>query len=89
MSELTDNIINTQFLEKALKSYMNQQRHQYKYNHTENGLKKRREASRRYYNKMKDDPEFLLKQNNKVKAYLAKKKLQNEIKNEQPTELVI
>jgi hypothetical protein len=70
MSEL----INELQIEKALKTLENMKKYQKKYNESEKGLLKRREASRRYYNSKKDDPDFLLKQCNKVKAYYQKKK---------------
>jgi hypothetical protein len=53
----------------AVKHYESLKKHQYKYNRTENGLNKRAEATRRYYNKNKADPEFRAKQCEKVKAY--------------------
>jgi hypothetical protein len=53
----------------AVKHYNNLKKHQHKYNRTENGLNKRAEATRRYYNKNKEDPEFRAKQCEKVKAY--------------------
>lgn len=61
-------------IQKAIKTLENMKKYQEKYNKSEKGLEKRRLASRRYYNSKKDDPEFLLKQCNKVKAYLQKKK---------------
>jgi uncharacterized protein with ATP-grasp and redox domains len=62
--ELTNDQILT-----AVKYYNNIKKHQYKYNRTEGGLNKRAEATRRYYNKNKADPEFRKKQCEKVKEY--------------------
>ena len=58
----------------AVKYYESLKKHQYKYNRTENGLNKRAEATRRYYNKNKADPEFRAKQCEKVKEYQKKNK---------------
>jgi len=69
MSEIIDIHI-----QKAVKALENMKKYQDKYNKSEKGLEKRRLASRRYYNSKKNDPEFLLKQNNKVKLYYQKKK---------------
>jgi len=69
------NLTNEQIL-TAIKHYESLKKHQYKYNRTENGLEKRRLATKRYYEKNKNDPEFKKKCLEKVKKSQNKKKLQ-------------
>lgn len=59
---------------RAVKHYESLKKHQYKYNHTVNGLEKRKLATKRYYEKNKNDPEFKKKCLEKVKKSQAKMK---------------
>jgi len=57
---------------RAVKHYESLKKHQYRYNHTVNGLEKRKLATKRYYEKNKNDPEFMKRQCEKVKKSQAK-----------------
>jgi hypothetical protein len=63
-------------IQRAVKHYESLKKHQYKYNHSEGGLEKRKLATKRYYDKNKLDPEFKKKCLEKVKKSQNKKKLQ-------------
>ena len=54
--------LNSIDIEKLLKSYNNIKKCQKKYSQSDKGKEKINEASRRYYNKKREDPEFMEKQ---------------------------
>jgi hypothetical protein len=77
MTELIN--LSTEQIVRAVRHYENLKKHQYKYNHSENGLNKRAEATKRYYEKNKNDPEFMRRQCEKVKKSQAKMKQLKEL----------
>ena len=80
MSEEIKNSIKILNLENALKYYIYTKIAQKKYRATENGKQKTRESNQRYYEKKKQNPEFM--ENQRIKArekYQKKKNMLNNL----------